>query len=261
MNVKWIKIISIAGGALSLVIAIFTFNVIATILAGLFFMISLIVWKYGYIFMPMITKTANLENQYGEYTVPPKQNCILKKTKDDYYATMFLGANITKTTGDNKESKILSEQFEKIVTSVKYVTKFSMMVRNIDLGKHLDSIKAKRSNLETRKAQLLSSNPTKHSGDIARIDREIVMWNRQLDKLSNGELPLETVFYIQTTAKSPSKENAIQKVTNQAKELKTLISSSMNMSCYNLTGEDMLKCFEWERFIPTNDTEFVDMVD
>ena len=182
------------GGGIALLISIFTMNLIAIIVCAFALTLSLLLWKYGFIVMPMVFKLAKVVEVRGDYEIPPSQNCVIKKIGNNYYASMFLGAKITESiTEKNKDEKTtFVEYFERAISSVKSIAKFSVIVHNIDMSEAIDEIKAKRSWCETKKSQVLGSDDKNKEADAARLEREIIMWNRQLERLSSGEKPMAT---------------------------------------------------------------------
>ena len=258
---KRISMFVLFGGGIALLISIFTMNPIVIVVCAIALLLSLLLWKYGYIVMPAIFKMARIVEVRGEYEIPPSQNCIIKKVGNNYFASMFLGAKITESvTEKSKDEKLVFvEYFERAISSVKSIAKFSVIVHNVDMSEAIDEIKAKRSWCETKKAQLLASEDKNKEAEIARLDREIIMWNRQLERLSSGEKPMEVVSYIMTTAKGLSRDEAINKAKAQALEIKSVVSNALNVEVFNLFGEDMKKCFEWEFFVPSSSSEFKDV--
>ena len=58
-----------------------------------------------------------------------------------------------------------------------------------------------------------------------------------------------------TTASGLSREAAMAAVRAQASELRTVLANALNVEVVQLTGDEMLKCFEWERFYPITPQE------
>jgi hypothetical protein len=148
------------------------------------------------------------------------------------------------------------ESFEKAISSLKYIVKITLMISTLDLTKHIEEIKTKRSAAEAVKAKSGKGS----LDDITRLDREIAMWTRQLDRITHGERPVELIAYASTTAFGLTREEALGRASRQAKELRTILSSALNCDIMPLTDLDMLRCFEWEYFFPTTQEELRDEV-
>ena len=63
------------------------------------------------------------------------------------------------------------------------------------------------------------------------------------------------VSYVMTTAVGVSKEAAMASAAAQANELKATIANALNVQVELLTGDEMLRCFQWEVMIPPTPQE------
>ncbi len=253
-----VTVASIIGGFLAIMISLVYPNPFIPIISSMLFLLSLALWRYGYLFIPAITKATNIIEVRGSYEIPPARDCILKKTSSGYYATKFLEVCFYESSIDKNqdEKKVMFESFEKAISSLKYVVRITLMVSALDLSKHVEDIKTKRSSAETKKSKSSSTG----SDEMIRTDREIAMWNRLLDRITQGERPVELIAFSSTTAFGLTKDEATSKVSRQAKELKTILSSSLGCDVGELSDLDMLKCFEWDFFFPTTQEEIKDEV-
>jgi hypothetical protein len=249
---------ALCGGFVAFLFAVLSGNVAAIIAASAFFTLSLLIWKYGYLFIPVITKLTNIVEIRDGYEIPSTRDYIIKKTNNGYYATKFLEIKFYESTLDKKENEKVAmlESFEKAIASLKYVVKISLLISVIDLSKHIDDIKTKRSAAEAKKAKLSREN----ADEIIRLDREIAMWNRLLNRITRGDRPIELIAFASTTAFGLTREEAASRVRRQSKELSTILSSSLGCDVSELTDIDMIKCFEWELFLPTTPEELRDEV-
>lgn len=253
-----ITIASLAGGVLAIVISLVYANPLLPIIAAAFFTATLAFWKYGYLFIPVITKATNIVEVHGNYEVPPARDCIVRKAGGGYYASKFLEIRFYESSmdKDNEEKKLMFESFEKAVSSLKYVVKISLMISAIDLSTHIDEIKTKRSAVETRK----SKSVRLASDESMRIDRELAYWNRLLERITQGERPVEILAFASTTSSGLTRDEALSRVSRQAKELKTILSSSLGCDVKELNDLEMIKCFEWDLFSPTLQEDLRDEV-
>ena len=108
--------------------------------------------------------------------------------------------------------------------------------------------------LSHAEAQLrLARERDKPEPDVLKLDRfekEVAMWENQINKLTRGIKPMGLVSYIMTTAVGVSKEAATAAVNAQANELRATISNALNVQVDLLQGDEMLRCFQWETMIP-----------
>lgn len=252
-----ITISCLIGGIIALAATLVYGNGYLALAAAFLFTLSLALWKYGYILIPMLTKAANVVEVRGGYEVPPGRDHIIKKTPSGYYATKFLEIRFYESSMDKTEAEKASmfESFEKAIVALKYVVKISLLISALDLSRHIDEIKTKRSAAESRRAKGGGS-----ADETIRLDREIAKWNRLLDRITHGERPVEVIAYASTTAFGITRDEAVGRVAGQAKEIKTILSGSLGCEIMELADLDMLRCFEWEQFFPTTQEEIKDEI-
>lgn len=244
-------------GALGTFVVGGNFAILGGIVAGLGAAGAVAFYKYGYIFVPMITSRAKVVQLTDSgYEIPPAQDVILKNVGGIYYASMFLGVRIYESTTDKtaEENVVYTQYFERAISSVKFVTKVCMLVYVKDLGEFRTRIETKHAEAQLR----LARERDKPEPDVLKLDRyerEVAMWENQINKLTLGIKPMGVVSYVMTTATGVSKEGATAAARSQANELRATISNSLNVEVAQLTGEEMLRCFEWEHIIPPTPQE------
>jgi hypothetical protein len=254
---RMMTVMALGGGLASVVLAVVFGNPIFAAVAALFFLLSLIIWKYGYIQIPYITSAANIVEIRGGYEIPSTRDCIIKKSGNGFYATKFLEINYYESTMDKdaQDRTSMLSAFEKALASLKQTVKISLLVSEVDLTKQIDEIKTKRSSAESRRRKL-----PPNSEELVRLDREIAMYNRQLERITHGDRPLEITSFVSTTAYGVTREEALSKVRRQSKEVKTIISSTLGSDVSELFDLDMIRCFEWEYFLPPESEQMRDEV-
>jgi hypothetical protein len=214
-------------------------------------------YKYGYVIVPLVLQRGNVvQIMEGGYEVPPSNDVVLKNVGGIYYASKYLGVRIYESASEKTmdENIVYSEYFERAVSSVKYVTKFAMMVYMKDISDHRSRIETKHAEAQLR----LARERDKPEPDVLRLDRfekEVAMWEGQINKLTRGIKPMGLVSYIMTTAVGVSKEAAIASANAQANELRATISNALNVQVDLLQGDEMLRCFQWETMIPPTPQE------
>lgn len=253
-----VVLVSLAGGAIALLLSFLYGNAFFGLIAAILFTCSISLWKYGYLIIPVITKATKIVEVRDGYEVPSARDCIVKKNPNGYYASKFMEIRYYESSLDKKddEKKLMFEVFEKALSSLKYIVKISLLVSAVDISAHIDELKTRRGSAEAKRAKLGKSQ----ENDGARLDREIAMYTRQLDRISSGERPIEVIAYCSTTAFGLTKEEALAKARRQAKEVSTILSGSLSADVAELSDLEMLKCFEWDRFFPTSAEELKDEV-
>ncbi|RME78998.1 MAG: hypothetical protein D6769_03525 [Methanobacteriota archaeon] len=238
--------LSAGGGLITLFGALF---------AGIGAALAMAFYKYGYMLVPWLTQRSKtvLITTDG-YEIPPTQDVIVKKSGDGkYYASVFLGLRLYQSAVEMSEEQIRSynKLFERAMASFKKVVKIGYVLHAVDITE-------KRKELETKKAEAqlrLQREREKTEPDplrIERFEREVMYWNAQIDKLTRGLRPLRVVLYAMTTDAGLTRDEAIARANNNASELRTLLSNALNTEVVKLTADEMLKVFDWERFMPVS---------
>jgi len=214
-------------------------------------------FKFGYILLPFLTKRGNIVQIIeGGYEIPPSNDVVLKNVGGIYYASKYLGVRIYESASEKstEENIVYSEYFERAISSIKHVTKFAIMLYMKDISEYRSRIETKHAEAQLR----LARERDKSDADVLRLDRhekEAAMWESQINKLTRGIKPMGLCSYVMTTAIGVSKEAAIATATAQANELKATISNALNVQVDALSGEEMLRCFQWETAIPPTQSE------
>lgn len=250
-------ILAIAGGFFSLSAALFFGSAPASAVAAVCFLSAVLLWKYGYAIMPLLFSKAKLIEIGRNFEIPPSQDVVVGKKGGSFLATAFLSARLYESASekDEKGKAMLGEMFEKAISSAGFPFKVCCLVCPLDLGNEVEELRTKRSLAESRLAKLREG---KNGADAARLQREIAMWGRQIDKLATGEKPLEVVFYLSTTGSGLSKEEAMSRANTQAEELSIVVGGALSCEIARLRGEEMKRVFWWDFFGPTDRDELQD---
>ncbi len=232
-------------------------SLFGAILAGLGSMVAVLVLKYGYVIIPMVTQRTNtvMLTDTG-YEIPPAQDVIIKKVGNMYYASAFLGIRIFESATERsmEQNIAYNEDFERAISNIKYVAKISYMMYAEDVGQKRRKIEEKKAEAQLR----LARERDKSDPDVLKIDRyerEVGMWDTQLAKLTKGIRPMGVLAYAMTTASGVSKEAAVAATKAQVRELRITLANSLNVQVEPLTADEMMKCFEWEKVMPPGPRE------
>lgn len=221
-----------------------------------------LIWKYGYIVIPLFTQRTNviLMDKMG-YEIPPSQDVIVKNVEGVYYASVFLGIKIfeSMTEKSTEEAIAYNQFFERAISNIKHVTKIAYMLYVEDVAQKRRDIEAKRAEAQLRLARE-RDKPQADALTIDKYEREVAIWDMQLQRIIKGMKPMGVMAYAQTTAVGLSKDAAIASARSQANELRTLLANALNVEVVHLTGDQMLKCFEWDKFYPTSAKELEESV-
>ena len=265
---KNLALASIGVGVAGLFISIATgggiYSLIVGALAGLGAIGAAIFVKMGYLVVPMITqRTKTVVLTDTGYEIPPTQDVIIKRAQSGvYYASAFLGMKIYQSALEKEEGEMVAyiKQFEMAMTQFKKVVKISYTMHAVDISND-------RKKLETQKAEAqlkLQKEREKSEPDVLRInqfERQIAYFEGMVNQLSKGLRPMKVVLYAMVTDTGITKDEATARVKNAADKLGTLLSNSFNCESDLLAGDEMLKAFEWEKFLPTTIEELEDQTE
>jgi hypothetical protein len=256
LGTKHFAYLTLGAGVLVLIIAFSTpvmpFKTIATIFAAIMVPLSFALWKWGYIFIPYLTKRANIiEVHDGGWELTPAQDAIVKKIGDNYYASVFLHLKMYKSTTERsaEENVLYTEAFERAIAQIKYPIKIGTVLFAREISKYREDLETKRYEAQL-KLQREREKPEPDVITLDRLEKEVAMYEAQLTRIATGERPMGLIAYAMTTAVGVTKDAAVAVAKNQAAEIKTLLANALNIEVGYLYGEDMRKCYEMEMMIP-----------
>ncbi|MBI5051358.1 hypothetical protein HZC08_01225, partial [Candidatus Micrarchaeota archaeon] len=87
---RLISLAALAGGLISVLLSFVFGSWLLAVISAIFFTLSIFLWKYGYLFIPFLTRATNIVEIRGNYEVPPTRDHIIKKAEGGYYATKFM---------------------------------------------------------------------------------------------------------------------------------------------------------------------------
>ncbi len=247
-----------AGGIAALASSLAFESGIFSAISAICFVLSIIVWKYGYVLLPAFTTGAKIVEIREGVEIPPSQDIVVKKSSSGYLASVFIGLRLHEgpSSKSDQQKAVMMELFERAISSLRSVTKISIVAANLDLNDQLDTLKAARSLSETRLSQLSLSGQKK--AESARLEREIAHYTRQIERLSSGEKPMQIVAYAMTTAEGLTREEACARARAQAREVSAVLSGALGASATLLAGDDLRRCISWEISIPPTQKKLAD---
>ena len=249
-------LLSFAGIAILLsYVAGASLGIIATVLLFLALLaapLSFIIFKYGYWLIPYFTKgQRTITTQEAVVEIPPTDDVVIKKEAGSFYATVYMGVKIYKTTTSMSDDEKFGFQdlWERAVSGIKSVAKYSVLVYIKDLSKYKESIEARKAKAQMELASE-REKPDPNASAIDKIEREISMWDGILSRLELGEKPTAISTFVQITAKGATKDSAIASVRTLANAVRSTMGTALNVEVVPLSGEDMRRCFDWQYAIP-----------
>jgi len=239
----------LVGAIICILLSIISGSVVAVIISSFLFIIGLIVWRYGYLLIPMLTKATKIVEVREGYQISPERNSLLKQTINGWSCTkvMEMVFYSSATVSSDNEKHHMFESFEKMLSSFSYPVKISLVIAPVDLTSYIDGLKTQRSRLEAK----LSSLDEK-SIDYRTTERKIKLISSTIDKIMKGEKPLEVIAYVSTTAIGTTPEEAESTASRQVKEISTIVGSTLNCDVRELKDRDLITALGFEYAIPDN---------
>ena len=250
-------VISLAGGLCCLAASLFFGSAPAAAAGALFFFLSLLFWKYGYAIYPYFASGAKIVEAGRNFEMPPSQDVVVGKEAGSFLATVFLSARLYESASEGG-AEGAGKMFEKAISSAGFPFKVCCLVCPLPLRAELDEMKERRSLAESRRGKLPSGRG--NESERARLEREIAMWGRQIERLTSGEKPLEVVFYLSTTASGRTKEEAVSRARQQSEELSVVVGSALSCEITMAKGEALKRLFWWDFFGPANREDLADQL-
>ena len=257
MRNKPVTLASLAGGALCILIAWQMGQPILIFLAALCFLTAIAVWRMGWWFGPFVMGVTMTKIGGDDGELLPSGDVLVSRTNEGWRASMFLGVQLREsaTSSTPNQQALMMELFEKAIGGMRYPVQLSFLVCPLDVSDHVQKLEERRSLSEHRRANL----PGKRSSDeSARLDREIDAYTAQIRRLSGGEKPMKVAAWAATTSLGLTREESISRVRAQAQEGISVLSGSLGCTVSVLSGDELLRAADWQKWVPTSRSELED---
>ncbi len=224
-------------GAMGIVIGIL--SVIAVVMI-------LLINYVDFLIFPVVTSLLGIKIQLSkEYYCPKEQNRVIKYTNGIYYATGYLTANLYNyvfreegvESSDEEEMILAPEKWERIVMNVDFPFKFNVITNARDVQKYREDLEGDRGFLEFQiSRESNSSNPNQMT--LTELERKVSVLQAKIDRMSSGELPLNTIMYLETTAVGISEKEATDALTSQLNRLETVFHT-FDLNILRVAGREI----------------------
>lgn len=220
--------------------------------AGVIIILSLIVLLLifmlnfaDFLIFPFITKHLNVEIMLSkDHRTPNSQNCVLKYVNGLHYATGYLTANVYKYVFASEYAAPLeegigdsAEKWERVVMNTKFPFKFSVVSMAEDVQQYRDELEGERGYIEfqmSKEQQATSPNALA----IKEMERKLNVIQARIDRISQGELPIYTTMYMETTAVGVSEKEAMDLLNEQLTHLQTAFNI-FDLNISRVVGREM----------------------
>ncbi|MCL4553090.1 MAG: hypothetical protein M1321_00480 [Candidatus Marsarchaeota archaeon] len=191
-------------------------------------------------------------------TVPKEQNRVVRYTNGLYYATGYLTANIYKYVFHEEaivqsDDQIMIEapgKWERIVMNIDFPFKFNVISNPKDIQKYREDLEGRRGFYEFQiSKESQRENPSAMT--LQELQRKMNVLQARIDRISSGELPLNSIMYIETTAVGVSDKAAADALTMQLSRLETMFSS-MDMAVTRVAGREVHTLYKFNYMLYEN---------
>ncbi|MCL5679939.1 MAG: hypothetical protein M1465_01175 [Candidatus Marsarchaeota archaeon] len=201
-----------------------------------------------------------------DYTINKHQNAVLKEVTGIYYATGYVTANLFDYTfreeaaPEDDEEKMISapDKWERMVMNIDFPFKFHVLASGLDVQNIRDELEGKRSYQEFQLSRAMQNNANEVT--ITDIRRKMNMIQAKIDRISQGEKPIATVMYIETTAIGVSEKAALDALEGQINQLR-LSFSSFDVETTRVIGRELYSLFNFNFSLPTEFSGLVALFD
>ena len=185
-----------------------------------------------------------------------KEDAIIKNVGGLTYATGFITANLfqytfkEEVTQQEDEMKLIQgpSNWERAISALKFPWKYNIVSVGLDVQKVRDDLEGKRSFQQFQLARLMqSSNPGQNA--IEEIQRNINIIQAKMDRISQGERPIATLVYFETTAVGVSEKAALDTLESQISSISTAFSS-FDVQLSRITGRELYILFKMNFSMP-----------
>ncbi len=211
-----------------------------------------------FILVSLVCKTLGITFQPAQgYKIIKEQDAIVKNVNGLFYATGYISANlfgyVFKLEGENEDEDLkmitAPEKWERAVENIGFPFKYHVLSAGLDVQKVRDELEGRRGYQEFQMGRALQAQSSNNDVTITNIQRVINVIQRKIDRISQGEKPIATVMYVETTAIGVSEKAALDQLSHQISGLQVALSS-MDVDLARVSGREMYTLFNFNFSLP-----------
>lgn len=234
------------------------FGIVAAALLVLDAILVMVMNWADFILFPLVTNLAGITFQPAAgYRIVKGQDTIVKEINGLFYATGFVTGNLfgysfkQETALQDEQGKMIQapDTWERAVMNIDFPFKFHVVAAGLDSQKVRDDLEGKRSYQEFQMSRALQGGGNEVT--ITEIQRKINVFQARIDRLSQGERPLASLMYFETTAIGVSEKAALDQLSSQIKALQ-IAMSSMDIDLVRVQGRELYTLFKFNFGLPTS---------
>jgi hypothetical protein len=233
--------------------------VVPVVIFALLAIVAILMINYAdFIAFPLFTTIFGISVIPGKgYIIPKNETAIIKYTNGLYYATGYITANLYKyvftaqNQGANEETEIATatDRWERAIMSINFPFKFNVISTALDIQAYRDEVESRRGLLEFQLArEMNSSNPSTMT--INELQRKINITQMRIERLGNGEKPINTLMYVETTAVGISEKETLDLLSNQIAQLQTVMNV-FDLSMSRISGRELQMLYKMNYSLPS----------
>lgn len=240
---------SMGGGIYSLIGAVFIL-----VALGVLLMMN---WA-DFVIFPLITNMLGVSFQPAkDYRIVKTQDAVIKNVNGLYYATGYVTANVFaytfKAEQQQQDQELKAAQapevWERAVMNIGFPFKYHVLSAGLDVQKVRDELEGKRSYQEFQLSRAMQAQNVNEM-TITDIQRKINMLQTKIARIGEGEKPIATIMYFETTAVGVSEKAAIDQLSAQVKQLQVAMSG-MDVQLARIVGRELYTLFQFNFALPT----------
>ena len=239
------------------------FILIAVALILLSIAAILVINWVDFVLFSLVTNLLNITFQPASgYKIVRTQDAIMKEVNGLFYTTGFISANLfayvfkqEASEAETDETKFINAPgaWERAIMSLGFPFKFHVLSSGLDVQKVRDELEGKRSYQEFQMSRAMQGGNA-NEVTITELQRTISVLQAQINRISEGEKPIATIMYVETTAIGVSEKAALDALEAQIKSLQVSLGS-MDVDMTRIVGRELHTLFDFNFRLPTSREE------
>ena len=244
------------------------YSLIALFLTIMTLIIIVLIHFADFLVFPLLTSILGITFQPAKgYKIVKEQDSIVKEVNGLFYSTGYVTGNLfaysfkAETTQQDEDLRILQapENWERAVMSIEFPFKFHVISVGSNVQQVRDELEGKRSYQEFQLSRAMQSQ-TANEMSITDLQRKINVLQTKIDRISQGERPVSTLIYIETTAVGISEKASLDALASQIKQLQ-IAFGSFDLELGRIAGRELYILFKFNFSLPTSIEEVTGQFD
>ena len=270
---------SIAYLLFTMIVPLMAFSFLPQIATGIFQLVAIGIILIGiaailimnwadFVLFSFVANMLNITFQPASgYKIVRTQDSIVKEVNGLFYATGFITGNLfpyvfkqeAEETMDEAKMLAAPDVWERAIMSINFPFKFHVFSSGLDVQKVRDELEGKRSYQEFQKSRAMQSASTNEM-TMTELQRKINVLQAKINRISQGEKPIATLMYLETTAIGVSEKAALDTLSSQIKSLQIALGA-LDIDLTLVVGRELYTLFKFNFGLPTSAEEVASYFD